>query len=150
MIDEASPSHPLPPTQHPLPGHHPPSTQHHILSEMSSTVSQLCIPMSQHILQLQFDDDGDLYDDTGDDDVNDVSDLDDDDIGDDGDDGDDVGDDDGKEAKTTPGSDLYWPALPGASGGIKPSELYCSNIRNVVSIYLNGSTIYCVQIYPTS
>ena len=93
--------------------------------------------MSQHILQLQFDDDGDLDDDIGDDDVNDVSDLDDDDIGDDGDDD---GDDDGKEAKTTPGSDLYWPALPGASGGIKPSELYCSNIRNVVSIYQVDST----------
>ena len=30
----------------------PPPSQHHILSEMSSTVSQLCIPMSQHILQL--------------------------------------------------------------------------------------------------
>ena len=95
--------------------------------------------MSQHILQLQFDDDGDLDDDIG----NDVGD-DGDDVNDDGDDGDDVGDDDGKEAKTTPGSDLYWPALPGASGGIKPSELYCSNIRNVVSIYLSGSTIYFV------
>ena len=113
--------------------------------------------MSQHILQLQFDDDGDLDDDIGDD-VGDDGD----DVNDDGDDGDDDGDDDGKEAKTTPGSDLYWPALPGASGGIKPSELYCSNIRNVVSIYLNGSTsncvqiylngstIYCVQIYPTN
>ena len=34
--------------------------------------------------------------------------------------------DDGKEAKTTPGSDLYWPALPRASRGIK-AVLY-SNI----------------------
>ena len=67
--------------------------------------------MYQHILQLQFDDDDD-----------DAGDGDDDDVGDD-----DVGDDDadGKEAKTTPGSDLYWAELPGASGGIKG---WCSTI----------------------
>ena len=87
----------------------------------------------------QFDYACDLDDDIGDDDGDDDDDV--------GDDGDDVGDDDGKEAKTTPGSDLYWPALPGASGGIKPSELYCSNIRNVAWIYLDGSTSNCVQIY---
>ena len=53
--------------------------------------------------------------------------CDDDDADDDDDEDDDDDDDDGKEAKTTPGSDLYWPALPGASGGIK-AVLYSSNI----------------------
>ena len=42
---------------------------------------------------------------------------------------DDDSDDDGKEAKTTPGSDLYWPALPGATGGIKASKSSTAQLR---------------------
>ena len=43
--------------------------------------------------------------------------------------------DDGKEAKTTPGSDLYWPALPRASRGIK-AVLY----SNIALLLLDSTT----------
>ena len=42
---------------------------------------------------------------------------------------------DGKEAKTTPGSDLYWPALPRASRGIK-AVLY----SNIALLLLDSTT----------
>ena len=50
-------------------------------------------------------------------------------------DDDDEEEDDGKEAKTTPGSDLYWPALPRASRGIK-AVLY----SNIALLLLDSTT----------
>ena len=98
--------------------------------------------MSQHILQLQFDDDDD------DDDADDDNDV----VVDDDDDNFDASDDDdnGKEAKTTPGSDLYWPALPGATGGIKASKLYCSATDLNRSVESTAQWIYQISSYSST